>query len=148
MGGALAMLLVLIAPSSSGQQDPDGVIAIEGRIWSLDVGDAASPWRDADEFCDGLDAGGFTDWRLPSLEELLSLHAPDAPGGIEGPFELPDCCAWSSENLVVRPTDRKGALPEPGGPAEGYYWGFLFDGGISYYSNGRFPDGFALCTRD
>jgi len=30
-------------------------------------------WSDAKEYCDKLDLGGFTDWRLPTREELYSI---------------------------------------------------------------------------
>jgi hypothetical protein len=84
---------------------------------------------------------------LPILFELEQLHDPQAESSVRGPFELEDCCAWSSENLAQLTPERKGNLPAQSGAPETYYWGFLFDGGVSYYSNGRFADGFALCTR-
>jgi len=125
----------------------DEVVVIDGRTWSLDTSGAALPWAEANEFCETLESGGFSDWRLPTLAELEQLHDPAAESSIRGPFELEDCCAWSSLNLATLTPERKGQLPEQSGAPEDYYWGFLFDGGISYYSNGRFADGFAMCTR-
>lgn len=136
-----------LAAGSQAQSEADEVVEIDGSLWSLVTSDGAVAWDEADEFCETLDAGGFRDWRLPLLFELEALHDPAAPGAIRGAFERPDCCAWSAENLVDLATDRKGNLPDPGGPPAGYYWGFLFADGISYYSNGRFADGFAMCTR-
>jgi hypothetical protein len=129
------------------QNTTDEVVEIDSRQWSLVTGSQAVPWAEAEEFCDTLLAGGFDDWRLPILAELESLHDPAATRSIRGPFDLADCCAWSATNLVALPPEQKGQLPDPAGRPEGYYWGFLFAGGISYYSNGNFPDGFALCTR-
>jgi hypothetical protein len=125
----------------------DAVVTIDGRAWALETSGAALPWAEANEFCDTLEAGGFSDWRLPTLAELERIHDPAAESSIRGPFDLEDCCAWSSINLVALTPERKGQLPEQSGAPEGYYWGFLFDGGVSYYSNGRFADGFAMCTR-
>ena len=139
---------LLLGPSVDAQQNSDEVIVIDGDMWSLATGSQAVPWEDANEYCDTLESGGFTDWRLPRLFQLEALHDPAAAGSIRGSFKLNDCCAWSSENLVDINPERKGNLPAPGGPPDGYYWGFLFDGGISYYSNGRFADGFAICVRE
>jgi hypothetical protein len=137
----------LASMQASPQNTTDEVAEIDGRQWSLITGSEAVPWDEAEEFCETLETGGFDDWRLPMLAELESLHDPAAENGIRGPIDLVDCCAWSSVDLVALPPERKGELPDPAGPPEGYYWGYLFASGISYYSNGRFPDGFALCTR-
>ena len=130
------------------QDASDEIAVVDGRTWSLVTSAEPSPWEEAREYCDTLEAGGFSDWRLPLLEELEALFDADAPGSIRGPFMLEDCCAWSSTSLADLAPERKGQLPDPGGPPESYFWGFLFEGGIAYYSNGRFPDGIALCTRE
>ena len=146
----LAAVVALTAGLSggvSGQEAQGDVVAIDGRDWSVVTSGAALPWPEAEEFCDTLETGGFSDWRLPTLAELESLHDPAAEFSIRGPFELEDCCAWSSMNLATLTPERKGQLPAQSGAPEDYYGGFLFDGGVSYYSKGRFPDGFAMCTR-
>jgi hypothetical protein len=134
--------------SSQAQNDtPAAVAVIDGSMWSLDTG-GVSQWSEANAHCETLETAGFDDWRLPTLTELEALHDPDTPSSIRGPFELEDCCAWSATSLESLPADRKGNLPAPGGPPRNYYWGFLFSGGISYYSNSRQIDGFAMCVRD
>jgi hypothetical protein len=145
-GTAALCILALVAGSEAQDTSADGVAVIDGLMWALTMS-ALVPWSEAEEFCDTLRLGGFDDWRLPLLAELESLHDPEAPGSIRAPLELDDCCAWSSLNLTDLEAERKGVLPDPGGPPEQYYWGFLFDGGVTYYSNGRFDDGFALCLR-
>lgn len=143
---ATPFALLLLGSSAPAQDRAAEVVAIDGRDWSLETS-AALPWAEANEFCETLESGGFSDWRLPTLAELEPLHDPAAEFSIRGPFELEDCCAWASQNLATLPAERKGQLPAQSGAPEDYYWGLLFDGGVSYYSNGRFPDGFALCTR-
>jgi hypothetical protein len=130
------------------QDEPDDVVVIDGTMWSLVTGSEPTPWNEANEFCETLQAGGYSDWRLPTLFELEALHDETADDSVRGPFALDDCCAWSSMNLTDLEPGTKGQLPPPSGPPAGYYWGFLFAGGISYYSNGRFADGFAMCLRD
>jgi hypothetical protein len=125
------------------------IVNMNERDWSLETS-AALPWAEAEEYCETLESGSFSDWRLPTLEELEQLHAANTrlASRLSGsPFTFEDCCAWSSNNLATLPAERKGQLPAQSGAPEDYYWGLLFDGGVSYYSNGRFPDGFALCTR-
>jgi hypothetical protein len=106
------------------------------------------PWSEAGEFCETLESNGQSDWRLATQGELEQLYASMQRLSIESPFDFEGCCAWSSDNLATLPAERKGQLPAQSGEPESYNWGLLFDGGVSYYSNGRFDDGFALCTRD
>ena len=153
-----AVLLLAVCccgATATAQQSALHSVSIDGRSWSLETG-AAAPWAEANEFCEELESNGFSDWRLPTLAELEQLHASigrlaaaNPPGSPAArPFDFEDCCAWASENLATLPAERKGQLPAQSGAPETYYWGLLFDGGVSYYSNGRFDDGFALCTRD
>lgn len=136
--------------AATAQELATEVVTVDGSHWSLETGDAA-PWTESNEFCEELESGGFSDWRLPTVEELEQLHAGitrlSTSGPSENPFDFENCCAWASQNLVTLPAERKGQLPAQSGAPETYYWGLLFDGGVSYYSNGRFADGFALCTR-
>ena len=143
-----AWLAAFLLATGSGAQESDEAVRIDDRMWALATTGGAVPWAEAEEHCDTLEAGGFSDWRLPLLHELEALHDPNADGGLPAPLSLEDCCAWSAQNFAELSAERKGELPDPGGPPAGYYWGFLFDGGISYYSNGRFPDGLGLCVRD
>ncbi len=43
-----------------------------GCTGGLTSGETCS-WQQAVDYCEGLDYGGFTDWRLPSVEELSTL---------------------------------------------------------------------------
>lgn len=131
------------------QEDvPEGTVAVGDLLWYLGSTAETVPWSEAHEYCETLEHGGFDDWRLPVLAELETLHDPSADDGIRAPFELADCCAWSSTNLVELPAEAKGVLPDPTNDPADYYWGFLFTGGVRYYSFGRFPDGLAMCVRE
>ena len=145
---ALALASLVLAAGSSAQDTGDEVAVFDGKSWSLVTGDGPAPWAEADAFCETLEAGSLSDWRLPTLAELESLRDPAAPDGLPAPLALDDCCAWSAESLSDIPAGQKGQLPDPAGPPEGYFWGFLFASGVSYYSNGRFPDGTAVCISD
>lgn len=134
--------------SSHAQDDSDEIASIGGAMWALTANREAAPWDDANDFCDALEAGGYSDWRLPTLPELEALFEPESQTGLPAGFALDDCCAWSSTNLVEIEPEAKGVLPDPLLGPEQYYWGLLFPDGIRYYSMMRFPDGIALCTRN
>jgi formylglycine-generating enzyme len=42
-----------------------------GLTWQKEY--VTKTWKNALSYCEGLDYGGFTDWRLPNVNELLSL---------------------------------------------------------------------------
>ncbi|MBQ4437603.1 DUF1566 domain-containing protein [bacterium] len=49
-------------------------------------------WDTALSYCENLDYAGYTDWRLPNLNELSSLHNPDKS---EAPYSyFPDMQSW------------------------------------------------------
>ena len=47
-------------------EDPDS-----GLTWTIKSN--AMIWQDAVEYCENLDEGGFSDWRLPSIDEARTL---------------------------------------------------------------------------
>lgn len=145
---SLLILGLALTVASDAQDEAEGTLVSDGKIWSLVTSGEPLAWSDANAFCETLEVAGRTDWRLPRLVELEALRDPSAASGLPEPLALDDCCAWSSENLVDIAAEPKGDLPPPGGRPEQYYWGYLFASGVSYYSNLRFPDGAALCVRD
>lgn len=71
-----------------------------GLIWTKENNSAAT-WQEALNYCEGLDHGGATDWRLPNIEELKTLlddtgyfPASDFPG-------MPAADFWSSSSSVT-----------------------------------------------
>ena len=144
----LLLTFLLLSGATGHTQEASGEVAVvDGRAWALQTSSEAAPWAEALEHCETLEAGGFSDWRLPSLFELESLFAAPPAGALPAQIQLDDCCAWSATNLVDIEPEAKGELPDPAMGPEMYYWGLLFPDGIRYYSMNRFPDGVALCTR-
>jgi hypothetical protein len=65
-------------------------------------------WNGGARYCDDLTLEGFTDWRLPTIDEIEKLYDPnDTVYKIRKPFELTACCHWSST---------KRGIPEEGFP--------------------------------
>lgn len=149
--GMLSLFFGWSAVPASAHTPPDAgpgeqSVVIDGLEWALATNGENIKWPEAVAYCEDLELDGHGDWRLPSLEELESLHDPDAAGGegIRSPFSIGDCCLWSGESLVDRPAEDG---DEIGGEPDMYHWGFMFDGGLRYYAVHIFDDGRALCAR-
>ena len=69
-------------------------------IWAASDNGKDIDFEDATSYCESFSAGGFTDWRLPDIEELKNLFEAsnmNADGlGITGKIKLSSCCPWSS----------------------------------------------------
>ncbi len=80
-----------------------------GLMWERDGSKAAMSWDDAAAYIRGMNrrkAGGHSDWRLPTLEELLSLMERswgDAGLYIDDRFDAGPRSCWSGD---LRGTDR------------------------------------------
>jgi hypothetical protein len=141
----LWLALFALAVPASASATPEDTVTLDGLQWAAASNGADVLWRDANAFCRDLELAGHDDWRLHSLAELETLHDPEQPGGIRAELDIDDCCLWSATTLTER------TAPGAEGTAldsSRYHWGFLYDGGIRYYSIDLQPDGRALCVRE
>jgi hypothetical protein len=71
-----------------------------GLMWAASDNGADIDYEDAYIYCKSFAAGGFSDWRLPDIEELKALSDPTAKNaaglGITDKVRLSSCCPWSS----------------------------------------------------
>jgi hypothetical protein len=77
-----------------------------GLMWTRKDNGFALRWQPAADYCRNLDLGGYTDWRLPSIEELKRIYNPNAavacgPNGgmscqIKGRIQLTSSVVWSN----------------------------------------------------
>ena len=84
----------------------DGTVndAATGLMWQKGEAPKAMKWKAALSYCSTLDAGGYSDWRLPNVKELQSLvdygRAPEAADpakrgpAIDPLFTMRDLQAW------------------------------------------------------
>lgn len=75
---------------------------VTGLIWTKEYSGTVT-WQNALAYCENLDYGGYTDWRLPNIEELKTLinrgkynPASDFPG-------MPSAYFWSSSSRAIPP---------------------------------------------
>ena len=58
-------------------------------------------WEDAKRYCDNYRGSGYTDWRMPTQDELAGLYDREVIGkngyNLTNLIELTSCCPWSSE---------------------------------------------------
>jgi hypothetical protein len=82
------------------EPDPEAVVtdARTGLMWTRDDnGGRNISWHNANRYAKNLRLGGYTDWQLPSIEELERLY--EHHGGkynIRKPFRLSGWWVWSA----------------------------------------------------
>lgn len=87
--------------------------ATTGLLWTKRDNGRPLVWEEAVAYCEGLDLAGFTDWRLPTLDEFAGIHVPPDQrldtvtylmtlGTTRIDLELSTCCLWTPD------LDRKG----------------------------------------
>jgi hypothetical protein len=79
-----------------------------GLMWTRKDNGYALRWQPAAEYCRSLQLAGFSDWRLPSIDELKRIYNPNAtaPCGaqgykscqIKGGIRLTSGVVWSSSS--------------------------------------------------
>lgn len=79
-----------------------------GLMWQKRSATRKMTWREALQYCENLELAGYTDWRLPNINELHSLaiygrYDPAADSVFEWPPWPHGCCGeyhWSSSTNV------------------------------------------------
>ena len=82
----------------------NGIITdnVTGLMWQKDTAPGTyNNWRQARDYCSNLSLGGYSDWRLPTIEELSLLvdSSIPSPGPVINTAYFPDTVAsfyWSS----------------------------------------------------
>jgi TIR domain/Protein of unknown function (DUF1566) len=64
-------------------------------MWTIEDNGRYVNWHEASEYARQLRLGGYSDWRLPTIEELKQLYDPGNKG-IREPFQLTSDWVWSS----------------------------------------------------
>ena len=78
-----------------------------GLMWAAKDNGRNVNWTNAKKYCDDYRAGGYTDWRLPTQEELVALYDGAKPNKADCGFDvhltklirLTCIFVWTSETL-------------------------------------------------
>ena len=90
---------VAVSSSSEVYLDP-----VTGLLWTVADNGRDISWSDARRYPMTLRLGGFSDWRLPTIEELEALADPTSvQSGIRAPFELTGLFHWCSAEDLSHP---------------------------------------------
>lgn len=163
---ALILILLSIAATTAGAQSPsdNGTLAHEtqargywvdpstGLMWAAKDNGKDVSWKKAMKYCGDLRLAGYSDWRLPTIDELEGIYdgsgfaAPPPRKGMEwalagrakGGLLLTGAREWSSSRIL---DDR--------GHRTGFAWQFDFPHGKrwSYDPIGYNGSLRALCVR-
>jgi hypothetical protein len=76
-------------------------------MWAAADNGRAIDWRSAKSYCDTYRGGGYTDWRMPTRDELAGLYdagktqrnevIPSMPMHLTELIALSSCCIWAAE---------------------------------------------------
>ncbi len=82
-------------------------------MWAAKDNGSSINWADAKSYCENYRGGGYTDWRMPTQEELAGLYDAGKSQSQEcypaikvhvatDLIHLTCCCPWASETLELR----------------------------------------------
>jgi len=92
-----------------------------GLMWQQPTATGTHSWQQALYYCDALAHAGFTDWRLPTIREALSLLDWDQPSEMIDTTYFPDTGVYSMYWLsTTYADDSSHAWLVESGHAEGY----------------------------
>lgn len=76
-------------------------------MWAAKDNGSDINWANAKSYCENYRGGGYSDWRMPTQDELEGLydedktqrneHVRDSPLHLTKLIHLTDCCPWASE---------------------------------------------------
>jgi hypothetical protein len=132
----LATIIFLVGACAVMAEDSKAVWkdSATGLIWDAkDNGSAVSP-NQAGQYCSSLRTGGYSDWRLPTIDELEAIYDSKVKklSKVKGTIELSDPCLMSGS------TNNSGDV-----------WTFCFNSGSRNLGGGSgcSASAHALCVR-
>ena len=121
-----ALFIALIFVVSCGGSEDSG-LTVGGRMWSS-RSSSTYTWGGAVSYCDNLTEGGYSDWRLPNINELRTLikNCDGSQAGGSCAVQDPSCLSSTCSS-------------------DSCYCDYMETNG-GYYSKLGDPDGVMLCS--
>jgi hypothetical protein len=78
-------------------------------VWANKDNGRNVTWQEAKEYCENYRGGGYTDWRMPTQDELAGLYDMNKSYQAKQQsydvhltelIELTTCCAWASDTRI------------------------------------------------
>ena len=66
-------------------------------MWAAKDNGSSINWADARSYCENYLGGGYTDWRMPTQNELAGLYDSNKRYKATQLIQLSACCPWASE---------------------------------------------------
>ena len=108
-----------------------------GLMWVNPPSGGNKDWSAAKSYCQELNLGGYTDWRLPTIGELRTLIR-GCPGTMtSGACKVTDSCLFAS----CFDMGACWSCSDGNGPAGGCYWPAEMQGTCSWYWSSSSPAG-------
>lgn len=79
-----ALVQEQLAAAAEQRRNGEWVDQQTGLMWTLTDNGAFVNWNAAADYCRALRTGGFSDWRLPSIDELSQIADQGASSGLKG----------------------------------------------------------------
>lgn len=90
-------------------------------MWAANDNGSNITWIDAVRYCENYRVGGYSDWRLPTLEELEGLYVSDT---YENKIKIINCEVWASDTRCSRSDSTFSSGGDRGTEAAAYNFGF------------------------
>jgi len=97
-------------------------------MWTANASNDDMIWDSAKNYCTNITVGGYSQWRLPTIDELQGLYDENLPNHMRGQFRVSFPFVWSAN---------------AGADAA---WAFYFRDGKRHYNRG-YSTNRALCVR-
>lgn len=92
-----------------------------GLMWQKDDDNTKRNWQDSVYYCDGLVLSGYSDWRLPDINDLMSLSPPKS-------LDVADKTYFPTADNKVYWSSRSGRITGPGQYTEDSSVAMVFGG--------------------
>lgn len=80
--GIIGLLVLLVFPAMAVERfvkNNNGTVTDHktGLMWAEKDNETPIHWMDAQSYCQEYSGAGYTDWRMPTVDELSSLYEPE-----------------------------------------------------------------------